>query len=689
MLVQPCFPELMPQSSWVPPDSFPEISDARWWSLDIETKDPDLRSRGPGFRRGSAFVCGFAIHVEGYCKYFPVRHLQGQNLAPNVAFAWLRDQAKNFHGELYGANILYELEGLYYEGVEFNDDVRYHDVQILEPIIDSETSKGFSLGVLSNKWLGESKRETVLREAAERYTKGYRGRKPISFDPKSDIWALPPEYVGEYCEGDVLLPRMIYEKQIKVIDEEGLRPILDLESSLVPILLKMRLQGVRVDLEAAEKLQGVLTREIDKYSARIKQLVGFNPNVDSGQEMYKAYQVLQNMMPDKRIIESIRYTAPTKAFPQGQASFTADWMSLQTDLLSRAVLRKKKLMTLRDDFVVGDILNENVGGRIYARFHSLRQDENGTRDGRFSSTNPNLQQIPNRHDACDEDCSAECTTHVWGASDSNWSEEVRKLFVPDDGKRWLRADYSQQEPRLLIHFASLCNLPGAREAVEAFRSDPRTDYHAFTTKLVNERCGKNFKRKRIKAINLAGFYGVGVVKLARLLNLSIPEAQDVLSDYHRALPFVRALSNKAMKVAEERGFVRTILGRKCRFNTWEPVPESKEERQFKFAGLPREQAEARWPGRRLQRAGIHKALNKICQPSAADQTKKAMHDLYYFHGLVPHIQVHDELAGSVADLGEARTYKKTMETCILLEIPVIAETMIGDSWGSAKEEIFL
>jgi DNA polymerase I-like protein with 3'-5' exonuclease and polymerase domains len=685
-MIQPSFPELMPETSWQPPDHFPEISSEKFWSIDVETKDPYLRSRGPGTLRKDSFICGVAIQVDGFSGYYPVRHQIGNNFAPNVVFEWLHDQVKLFHGQLYGANLLYDEEQLWFENVRFHDDVKRRDVQIVEPLLDEETAEGYSLEVLSHKYLGVGKNEDLLREAASRFTKGYRDKKskrPIAFDPKADLYAMDPAYVGQYAEVDVDNPRRIYEKQSKIVEEQGLQNILELESSLIPILLRMRIQGVAVDLEHAEKLRNLMTNEIDRYSAQIKKLVGFEPNVDSGPDMAKAYGILHFKMPELNIESRLVHTAV------GNPSFVAAWYETQPDPLSRFVLRKKKLMTLRDDFVAGDILKEHVNGRIHAQFHQLRQDDRGTRSGRFSSTNPNLQQVPSRHSGCDEDCPRDCTVHVWGRDDPNWAEEVRKIFVADNGKQFCKADISQQEPRLLVHFASKAKLRGADIAVAAFRSDPRTDYHSLTTKIVNDVSGKNFKRKRIKSVNLGISYGAGVKKVAAMLGVSIPEATEILADYHAALPFVKALSAMAMNVAQTRGYIVTLLGRRRRFNTWEPVPESKEERQFKQKGLPLEQARARWPNRRLQRFGVHKAGNSLIQGSAADQTKEAMRQLYYDYHHVAHLQVHDELASSVDGADEARTIKRIMENCVQLDIPVLCDVGLGPSWGDAKEKISL
>ena len=674
-MVQPPFPEFLPESSWRPPDSFPDLTRAKWLSIDCETKDPNLREKGPGFVRGDAFVAGVAIHADGFSGYYPVRHLTGCNLAPNVVFQWLADQAKAFVGELYGSNLLYDEEALWFEGVKFLDEVKRRDIQIVEPLLDAETTKGYSLEVLSQKYLDQGKEESLLREAASMHTKGWkdkRSRRPIPFDPKGDLWKLAPEYVGEYAEGDVDRPRRIYQEQLRVIEQECLHQILALESSLIPILLRMRVTGVRVDLQAADDLRKRMTVEIDKYSNQIKQLVGFHPNVDSSQELAKAYRVLDLQKPEMHIGASLKYTK------LGAPSFTSDWYSAQQDPLSKLIHKKKKLMTLRDDFVSGDIIKESVSGRVHPQFHQLRQDDKGTRGGRFSSTNPNLQQAPSRHDDA-----------LWGPESPIWAKDVRKLFVAEPGELMFKGDFSQQEPRPLLHFAMECNLPGSAEAVQAFKKNPRTDYHTLTTDIVNRVSGKNFKRKQIKAVNLGISYGMGIEKLSRQLGVSLAEAREIKAEYDEALPFVKGLSKKAMSVVSERGYLSTLLKRRQRFDLWEFVPNSVEERAFKPRGLPRDEAEATWPGRKLQRSGIHKALNTLIQGSAADQTKEAMRQLYYNHGIVLQLVVHDEGVKSVVSMDEAKTIKRVMETCVVLHLPVVCDAVVGPSWGGASEEVSL
>ncbi len=668
MSVQLPFPELLPESDWRLPTEFPDLRGrgCKWIGVDVETCDPRLKEKGPGFIRGDAFSAGYSICADGFNAYFPVRHAEGPNIAPNVVADWLREQLGGDEPKIF-CNSQYDLEALWSDRVDVKG--RIWDVQIAEPLIDEDSATGYSLEALGQKYLGAGKEEELLEQAASLYSRGgkRKGKGNIPFHPKSDLWLLPPKYVGPYAMVDSLRTAAVFQEQRKVLDAEGLNQIFDLETDLVPIVLQMRLRGIRVDLEAAERTAQELTTSIDKFSMEIRKLVGFDPNIDSGLDLVKAYEEFNRKNINK---VEIRYTN------LGNPSFNKEWLNDQDDELSLAVSKKRKLQTLRDDFVRGDILGEQINGRVHCRWNQLRQDDAGTRSGRMSSTNPNLQQSPARWDF-----------DFWGDDVPNWAERIRELFVPDIGKLFLKGDFSGQEPRFLVHFAGLCNLPGAAEAVETFRKNPLTDYHAFATEVCNRHSNRNFKRKQIKGINLGVMYSMGVKKLCRMLKVSENTGKEILTDYHAALPFVRGLTNKVMTVAQERGFIRTILGRKRRFDTWEPVPERREEIGSVRRGLPLDQAEKAWPGRRLQRFGTHKAGNSLIQGSAGDQTKKAMVDLYKEHKIVPSLQVHDELGGSVLDVFEGRIYKHTMEHAVELLIPVVCDTKIGPSWGSAKEEV--
>ena len=146
--------------------------------------------------------------------------------------------------------------------------------------------------------------------------------------------------------------------------------------------------------------------------------------------------------------------------------------------------------------------------------------------------------------------------------------------------------------------------------------------------------------------------------------------------YHARVPFVKMLSDYCRNRASTKGFIRTLLGRKCRFDLWEP-------RTFgtgKIGNLEKAQTEF---GPNIKRAFTHKALNRLIQGSAADQTKAAMRALSK-EGFLPLLQVHDELCFSSDDPDQIKRIAEIMETCIELEIPSQVDVEYGDSWGTAK-----
>jgi DNA polymerase I-like protein with 3'-5' exonuclease and polymerase domains len=169
---------------------------------------------------------------------------------------------------------------------------------------------------------------------------------------------------------------------------------------------------------------------------------------------------------------------------------------------------------------------------------------------------------------------------------------------------------------------------------------------------------------------------MGKNKLQAELGINKELAEDLFKKYHSRVPFVKQLMNAVMQRAQSSGKIRTLLGRLCRFPLWEP-------NQFGIhKALPHEQALAEHgPG--IKRAYTYKALNKLIQGSAADMTKKAMINLHK-EGIIPHIQVHDELDISIKDNNHAHEIKTIMEHAVTLEVPNKVDYESGPNWGTIK-----
>ena len=279
-----------------------------------------------------------------------------------------------------------------------------------------------------------------------------------------------------------------------------------------------------------------------------------------------------------------------------------------------------------------------------------------------SYNSPNLQQIP--------------------ARDPILGPMIRSLFLPDEGKQWASIDFSQQEPRLAVHYADAYGrsvnqaLTGVAELVKAFNMDSATDFHTMVAEMTG------LPRKQAKTIGLGILYGMGANKLADQLDVPVDQAKAILKQFNDTLPFLKQLNSGVQRRLEDprsSGSIRSILGRKCRFNMWEPAAFGMNK------SMPYEEAVAAYgPTTRLQRAMTYKALNRLIQASAADMTKKAWLDCCEA-GHLPMLQVHDEMAFSVETQDEARKLSGIMSNAVPLCVPNRCDIDMGPSWGEAAD----
>lgn len=611
-----------PPSEWVAPTEYPDLRGAREIAIDLETRDPGLERLGPGWPMRNGEIIGIAVAVDGGQWYFPIAHSMGPNLDKRMTLAWLKDICSDPHATYVFHNAQYDLGWLSTEGIY--PAGRIVDTMVAAPLLD-ENRFSYSLNNLLKDYLGESKSERDLRDAA----------KEFGFNPKSEMHKLPAIYVGKYAEQDAGGTLRLWQRLHTLIEAEGLQDIFTLECDLIPVLHKMRERGVRVDVEAASRSGKLLEQQEQRLLHEIKKETGVDVEIWAAASIAKMFDALN--LPYTR-------TAKTEA-----PSFTKAFLKEHPHPMAKAVVQMRELNKARTTFI-DTIMEHNHKGRIHCEFHQLRSDDGGTVTGRFSCSNPNLQQIP--------------------ARDPLIGPMIRGLFLPEQGTLWGAFDYSSQEPRLVAHYAYLLQLPGAEAFHTAYQKDRLTDFHQIAADLVG------VDRKKAKNINLGLFYGMGKGKLADQLGLSIEEANELFGQYHAAVPFVRRLSEHCMQRADRKGVIRTLLGRKCRFERWEP-------RRF-GGGMPKTHADAlNEYGPEIKRAFTYKALNKLIQGSAADQTKKAMLSLYQ-EGILPMLQVHDELDVAVESEAQAERIIQIMENCVELSVPSIVDGEFGPTWGEAK-----
>lgn len=638
----------IPETGWTRPRDFPDLSSARVLSLDTETFDPELLTHGPGWARGKGHIVGASIACEGgYKWYFPIRHeiRPEENMEIEPVLRWLQDTLSNPCQPKVGANLLYDIGWLRQEGISVRGDLV--DVQFAEALLDERAKVG--LEVLGQKYLGEGKETSLLYQWCADF---YGGQ--ANSNQRANIYRAPASLVGPYAEGDADLPLRLAPILYQKMHQEGLLDLFEMECGLIYLLIEMRFAGISVDINKAEEVRDTLLARQKIKQAELDALAGRKVCVNNtGQSLAKAFDSLG--IPYGR-------TAPTKAFPKGQASFTKSFLNDLTHPIGDLIREVRSCEKLRGTFVESYILDSHVNGKVYGQFHPMRGDEGGTRSGRFSSSTPNLQNIPSR--------------------DEELAPLVRGLFIPDCGHlQFRRYDYSQIEYRFLAHFAVG---PMSDEVRHIYLTNPNTDYHDMTMDLVHRQTGQLLKRKAIKNINFGLIYGMGIEALSAGLGLTKVEGKKLFDAYHKGAPFAKATMEACSKEALETGTITTILMRKSRFDLWEPADWDRNS-----VALPYEKAILCYG--QMRRAYTHKALNRRLQGSAADLMKKAMwrcwrEGVFDATG-VPRLTVHDELDFSDPG-GKEEAFKEMqhiLETAIPLRVPVKAECEIGPDWGHVEE----
>jgi DNA polymerase I-like protein with 3'-5' exonuclease and polymerase domains len=464
-------------------------------------------------------------------------------------------------------------------------------------------------------------------------------------------------YVGSYAEKDAELTLELFKVLSKEIERQTLKRIVKLETDLFPCLIDMKFKGVRVDVEKARLLKQTLTKQEQDLLLKVKQETGIEPQIWAARSIATVFEKLR--LPYERTEKSL---AP---------SFTKNFLQEHKHPIVKMIAKAREINKAHTTFI-DTILRFEHKGRIHADINPIRSDQGGTVTGRFSYSNPNLQQIPARN--------------------KELGPLIRSLFIPEEGHKWGCFDYSQQEPRLVVHYAAIeepiCNDEAVENIVDRFNNN-NVDFHQTVADMAG------ISRSQAKTINLGLFYGMGKAKLQAELGLSTKaEAENLFNQYHDNVPFVKELMGHTLRLANKNGYIKTLLGRKCRFDKWEidefrmgimSTPMTKEEATQKFidnwlAKYPEADVEKLKANPKIKRCFTYKALNKLIQGSAADMTKKAMLDLYK-EGIVPHIQIHDELDISVIDDNQAKKIVDIMENAVTLAIPNKVDYESGETWG--------
>ena len=614
-------PKFEAQTEWVKPIEFPDLRKIDEIAIDLETKDPDLIKKGSGSIIGNGEVIGIAVATKHYKGYFPIAHEGGGNMDKSRVLSWLKDileapSTKIFH------NAIYDVCWLKAMGFKINGDIA---CTMIAAAVTDENRFRYDLNSLSWKYLGYGKNEAALAEAASGW----------GINPKSEMYKLPAMHVGAYAERDAEVTLGLWQEMKKEIINQDLEDIFDLESDLFPCLVDMRFKGVRVDVERANTMKKEMKTSEQELLHKIKMETNIDTQIWAARSIADVFDMLRLEYPR---------TEKTEA-----PSFTKNFLQEHKHPVVNMIAKAREINKAHTTFI-DSILRYEHKGRIHAEINQLRNAGGGTVTGRFSYQNPNLQQIPARN--------------------KDLGPKIRSLFLPEEGCQWGCFDYSQQEPRLVVHYAALYKLPSVYNVIDAYNTDADSDFHQTVADMAE------IPRTQAKTINLGLFYGMGKTKLQAELGVTKEKAEELFSTYHNRVPFVKQLMEKASNRAQDRGQIRTLLGRLCRFHLWEP-------NSFGMHKAMMHEDALREHGPGIRRAYTYKALNKLIQGSAADMTKKSMLELYK-EGIVAHIQIHDELDLSIESSKKEKEVQKIveiMENAVTLEVPNKVDYEFGSNWG--------
>jgi DNA polymerase I-like protein with 3'-5' exonuclease and polymerase domains len=615
-------PKFEAPTEWVKPTEFPDLRKVDEIAIDLETRDPDLIKKGSGAVIGNGEVIGIAVATKHYKGYFPIGHEGGGNMEKARVLSWFKDILESPSTKIFH-NAMYDVCWIRAMGFKINGDIV---CTMIAAALTDENRFRYDLNSLSWHYLGYGKNEAALAEAAEEW----------GIDPKAEMYKLPAMHVGAYAERDAEATFGLWQEMKKEIISQDLEDIFDLETELFPCLVDMRFKGVRVDIDKAQAMKKEFKQAEYDLLNKIKMETNIDTQIWAARSIANVFDVLRLEYPR---------TEKTEA-----PSFTKNFLQEHKHPVVNMIAQAREINKAHTTFI-DSILRYEHKGRIHAEINQLRNAGGGTVTGRFSYQNPNLQQIPARN--------------------KDLGPKIRSLFIPEEGHKWGVFDYSQQEPRLVVHYAALYKLPSVYDVVDAYETDSNSDFHQTVADMAE------IPRSQAKTINLGLFYGMGKAKLQAELGVTKEKAAELFNTYHGKVPFVKQLMEKASNRAQDRGQIRTLLGRLCRFHLWEPNSFGMHK------AMPHEDA-LREHGPGIKRAYTYKALNKLIQGSAADMTKKSMLELYK-EGIVPHIQIHDELDLSIENDAQAKKVIEIMEHAVTLEVPNKVDYESGDNWGEIND----
>jgi DNA polymerase-1 len=511
------------------------------------------------------------------------------------------------------------------------------DTMIAEALLD-ENQGFYNLDFMGNKYFKEGKKKTIIDRFCE--------ENGLAGDPRKWLYKMPHYMVEEYALGDVDLPMRIWKIQEPKLIEENLFDLMRLECDILPLLIFMRKTGVKIDVKKRELNAYEVTCKIEELYYSLVDQVGHEFNFRATGHLVKIFDQFDLPYPLTEKDNPSITRDHLNRLGKGQLEYNTgvydkeakEWIMAKIKDEFKCKIGSDLSEVRRADKLLKSFLHGSLvkfiteGDLIHGSFYNTKRDDFGTRSGRFSSANPNLQQIPSLG-----------TYEYYGRL-------ARSAFIPFDNCWWGKLDYSQIEYRFMAHFAVG---PGSDIVRAQYAANPRTDYHQYIQDLTG------LRRRYAKNLNFGVAYGMGAKHMSEFFQWDLDYCYDMLRIYHENAPFIKATMYKVQGIAKRRGYIKTFLKRRSRL---------------------------------IDPDKAYTMLCRLTQGSAADLMKKAMYDIYkagIFDTLPPHLTVHDEIDLSVPKTKEGieafLESKDIMENCLKIKVPIIADMEVGPNWADVKK----
>lgn len=446
------------------------------------------------------------------------------------AIPWLNDNMPKAEWNVFH-NAKFDLHMLLNAGMDEStmDRSKIWCTLVNETLINDHRTS-YSLDHICEKRFGVGKRdEELLQWLADHY-----GGKPDRKHQMKNIQYAPIEMVAYYGVGDTELTDRLFHTQRREIIGQDLERVSNLESEVLKVLVAMERRGVPLNMRAVKSTLTEFLASREQKARQIVELAGGNVNVRSGKQLEAAF---------KKLGVDIKYNKET-----GNPVFDKEALEFMDSELAKCILEQRVYGTMIDTFLTrfGDHVCPD--GRIRCDFNQTKTDEYGVITGRLSASKPNLMQIPKRN--------------------KGMASKVRSVFKAPVGCSWLTCDWRQFEFRVFAHYSN------DEDLIQEFHANPEADYHQMISDLTGLE-----RDPYAKQLNLGLVFGMGQGLMAKKCNLPYtsktengkvylmagPEAKKMFNKYHTALPKVRQMLKKAETVAAQRGYIKTIMGRRIRF----------------------------------------------------------------------------------------------------------------------------